>query len=128
MPEGTVLTPRPPWVPAWNTLDRRQRALAERFMECFAAFLSFTDEQIGRVLAFLEDLGDAGDTTGDHRLGQRGELGGRQPGVINEGRLSNFEGAGIGEMYARLDEIGGPRSHNNYPWGWTMAGTPLSSV
>jgi len=21
-----------------------------------------------------------------------------------------------------LDQIGGPRTHNNYPWGWTMAG------
>ena len=30
------------------------------------------------------------------------------------------------EMYRRIDEIGGPLSHNNYPWGWTMAGnTPL---
>jgi len=29
-------------------------------------------------------------------------------------------------MYRRLDEIGGPLSHNNYPWGWTMAGnTPF---
>src|SRR6476469_6267503 len=25
-----------------------------------------------------------------------------------------------------LDEIGGPRIHNNYPWGWTVAGnTPF---
>ena len=47
-------------------------------------------------------------------------------GTINEGRLSNFEGAGVDEMYRRIDEIGGPRSHNNYPWGWTMAGnTPF---
>jgi Sulfatase len=29
-------------------------------------------------------------------------------------------------MHARMDEIGGPTSHNNYPWGWTMAGnTPF---
>jgi arylsulfatase len=29
-------------------------------------------------------------------------------------------------MLARIDEIGGPLSHNNYPWGWTMAGnTPF---
>ena len=29
-------------------------------------------------------------------------------------------------MYRRIDEIGGPLSHNNYPWGWTMAGnTPF---
>jgi arylsulfatase A-like enzyme len=126
VPEGTVLTPRPPWVPAWNTLDQRQRALAERFMECFAAFLSFTDEQIGRVLAFVEDLGDADDTAVIIVSDNGASSEGGSEGTINEGRLSNFEGAGIGEMYARLDEIGGPRSHNNYPWGWTMAGnTPF---
>jgi arylsulfatase len=29
-------------------------------------------------------------------------------------------------MYERLDDIGGPLTHNNYPWGWTMAGnTPF---
>jgi arylsulfatase len=51
---------------------------------------------------------------------------GGKAGTINEGRLSNFDGAGTREMYRRIDEIGGPLSHNNYPWGWTMAGnTPL---
>ena len=30
------------------------------------------------------------------------------------------------EADERLDEIGGPRLHNNYPWGWTVAGnTPF---
>jgi len=29
-------------------------------------------------------------------------------------------------MLARIEEFGGPTIHNNYPWGWTMAGnTPL---
>ena len=29
-------------------------------------------------------------------------------------------------MIRRVDELGGPRAHNNYPWGWTMAGnTPF---
>ncbi|MGH9206850.1 MAG: sulfatase-like hydrolase/transferase, partial [Acidimicrobiales bacterium] len=122
----TVLTPRPPWVPAWDTLDQRQRTHAERFMECFAAFLSYTDEQIGRVLAFIEGLGDADDTLVIVVSDNGASSEGGKEGTINEGRLSNFEGTGIGEMYARLDEIGGPRSHNNYPWGWTMAGnTPF---
>ena len=34
--------------------------------------------------------------------------------------------AGAEEMRARIDELGGPTMHNNYPWGWTMAGnTPF---
>ncbi len=126
VPEGTVLTPRPAWVPSWDSLDERQRTLAERFMECFAAFLSYTDEQIGRVLDFIDDVGDADDTVVIVVSDNGASSEGGKDGTINEGRLSNFEGAGIGEMYSRIDEIGGPRSHNNYPWGWTMAGnTPF---
>ena len=95
-------------------------------MECFAAFLSYTDEQIGRVLAFIEELGDADDTVVIIVSDNGASSEGGKEGTINEGRMSNFEGAGLKEMYARIDEIGGPRSHNNYPWGWTMAGnTPF---
>ena len=126
VPEGTVLSPRPPWVPSWDSLDERQRVLAERFMECFAAFLSYTDQQIGRVLDFVEDLGDADDTVVIVVSDNGASSEGGKDGTINEGRLSNFEGAGVGEMFRRIDEIGGPLSHNNYPWGWTMAGnTPF---
>ena len=126
VPEGAVLSPRPDWVPSWESLDDRRRALAERFMEAFAAFLSYTDEQIGRLLAFLDDLGEADDTVvivvSDNGASSEGGL----EGTVNEGMLSNFDGAGVGEMLARIDEIGGPRSHTNYPWGWTMAGnTPF---
>jgi arylsulfatase len=124
--EGTELSPRPPWVPSWDSLDQRQRALAERFMECFAAYLSYTDQQIGRVLDFIADLGDADDTVVMVVSDNGASSEGGQEGTINEGRLSNFEAASVDEMYRRIDEIGGPLSHNNYPWGWTMAGnTPF---
>jgi arylsulfatase len=136
VPEGTVLTRRPPWVPDWDSLDDRQRELAERFMECFAAFLSYTDEQIGRVLDFIDDLGDTDNTVVIVVSDNGASSEGGAEGTINEGRLSNFEGSGVDEMYRRIDEIGGTLSHNNYPWGWTMAGntpfkrwspTPVSS-
>ena len=122
VPEGTELSPRPPWVPSWDSLDERERALAERFMECFAAFLSYTDQQIGRVLDFIADLGDADDTVVILVSDNGASSEGGRDGTINEGRLSNFESSGVEEMYRRIDEIGGPLSHNNYPWGWTMAG------
>src|SRR5262245_6899712 len=58
VPEGTTLPERPPWVPAWESLDPEDRAVAARFMECFAGFLSYTDDQIGRVFEFLQETGD----------------------------------------------------------------------
>jgi arylsulfatase A-like enzyme len=126
VPPDTVLSTRPAWVPSWESLDERQRALAERFMECFAAYLSYTDEQIGRLLEFIDDMGRADDTVVIVVSDNGASSEGGKEGTINEGRLSNFEGVGVGEMHGRIDQIGGPLSHNNYPWGWTMAGnTPL---
>ncbi len=126
IPEGAVLSPRPAWVPPWESLDEREQALAERFMECFAAYLSYTDHEIGRLLSFIEDLGDADNTVVIVVSDNGASSEGGQQGTINEGRLSNFDGSGTGEMFRRIDEIGGPLSHNNYPWGWTMAGnTPF---
>jgi arylsulfatase len=47
-------------------------------------------------------------------------------GSINDARMWNGIPAGRRELQARIDELGGPTAHNNYPWGWTMAGnTPL---
>jgi arylsulfatase A-like enzyme len=126
VPPETVLSPRPAWVPPWDSLDARERELAERFMECFAAFLSYTDHQIGRLLAFLDDIGKTDDTVVIVVSDNGASSEGGRDGTINEGRLSNFDFAPADEMYRRLDEIGGPRSHSNYPWGWTMAGnTPF---
>ena len=36
VPEGTELSPRPSWVPAWDELAPEDQAVAARFMECFA--------------------------------------------------------------------------------------------
>ena len=126
IPPGTRLSPRPVWVPAWETLDEPTRQVAARFMECFAGFLSHTDQQIGRVLDFLSELGELDDTLVVLVSDNGASAEGGAEGSINDVRLSNLDPAGIAEMRARIDEIGGPSSHNNYPWGWTMAGnTPF---
>ena len=126
LPPGTLLSPRPGWVPAWVELDARAKAVASRFMECFAAFLSHTDAELGRVLAFLEDLGELDDTLVIVVSDNGASAEGGPDGSINDVRLTNLDPAGTGEMVDRIEEIGGPTSHNNYPWGWAMAGnTPF---
>jgi arylsulfatase len=40
--------------------------------------------------------------------------------------MVNRDPAGRRELRERVAELGGPSLHNNYPWGWTMAGnTPF---
>jgi len=126
LPAGTALSPRPPWVPAWDSLPARDRAVAARFMECFGGFLSHADEQIGRILGFLRERGELAGTVVCVVSDNGASAEGGAEGSINDMRLVNIDPAPTAEMYERLDEIGGPLTHNNYPWGWTMAGnTPF---
>ncbi|HXW44621.1 MAG TPA: arylsulfatase [Streptosporangiaceae bacterium] len=126
LPAGTALSPRPGWVPAFDSLDSREQAVAARFMECFAGFLSHADEQVGRILAFLRERREYDRTivvvVSDNGASSEGGA----EGSINDMRLINIDPAPPAEMFARIDQIGGPLTHNNYPWGWTMAGnTPF---
>ena len=42
------------------------------------------------------------------------------------GKYFNFVAESPDDAVARLDDIGGPNSHTNYPWGWAQAGnTPF---
>src|ERR1700733_7991113 len=126
LPAGTRLSPRPPWVPAWNDISDVERTLAARFMECFAGFLSYTDAQLGRVFSFLRDTGDLDNTVVVLVSDNGASSEGGSQGSINDIRLENLDPASLNEMHERIDEIGGPTTHNNYPWGWTMAGnTPF---
>jgi arylsulfatase len=126
VPPSTALSPRPPWVPAWADLEPEDRAVAARFMECFAGFLSHADAQIGRVLDFIESLGEGDDTLVVLASDNGASAEGGALGSINDARLWNGMPAGRRELRARIDELGTPSAHNNYPWGWTMAGnTPF---
>jgi len=123
---STALSERPGWVPAWESLGEQDKRVAARFMECFAGFLSHADEQIGRVLEFLAELGEADNTIVVVVSDNGASAEGGATGSINDVRMVNLDPAAPAEMFARLDEIGGPLTHNNYPWGWTMAGnTPF---
>src|SRR3954454_2615131 len=126
LPEGTQLSPRPHWVPAWDSLAPEDRAVAARFQECFAGFLSHADAQIGRVLEFIEGIGEWENTLIVLVSDNGASAEGGERGSINDSRLWNGMPAGRKELRERIDELGTATAHNNYPWGWTMAGnTPF---
>ncbi len=127
LPGGTELSPRPHWVPAWDSLKEVDQRVGARFMECFAAFLSHADAQIGRVLDFIEnELHDLDNTIVVLISDNGASSEGGPKGSINDARIWNGDPAGRRELRARIDEIGTESAHNNYPWGWTMAGnTPF---
>ncbi|HZR12076.1 MAG TPA: arylsulfatase [Acidimicrobiia bacterium] len=126
LPAGTELSPRPEWVPAWDALSRDEQRLYARYMEAFAGYLSHTDAQVGRLVDFLRETGDLDDTLLVVLSDNGASSEGGPVGSLNDVRIWNGVAHTVDEALARIDEIGGPRCHNNYPWGWTVAGnTPF---
>ena len=126
LPESTTLSERPEWVPAWDTLSDRTRAVYARFMEAFAGFLSHTDHQIGRLVDHLDETGELENTIFMVLSDNGASSEGGPVGSLNDIRTWNAVSQSVDEAWERIDEIGGPRIHNNYPWGWTVAGnTPF---
>lgn len=126
IPDHTTLAPHNPGVEPWDTLPENQKRLAARLQEAFAAFLDHTDAQIGRLVDALAAMGELDNTLlivmADNGASQEGG----PFGVMHEMKFFN----GILEMpdeaVQRIDDIGGPHSHTNYPWGWAQCGnTPF---
>ncbi|MGI9602976.1 MAG: sulfatase-like hydrolase/transferase [Acidimicrobiales bacterium] len=122
VPDTAELSERPDWVPAWDDLGPDEQAVYARYMEAFAAMLSHTDEQLGRVIDFLDRIGDLDNTLilvlSDNGASSEGGPGGSN----NDARPWNVLATTLDEQREQIDEIGGPTIHNNYPWGWTVAG------
>jgi arylsulfatase len=126
LPVDTELAPRNPGVEPWDSLPTNQKLLAARLQEAFAAFLEHTDAQIGRLVNALEGLGRLDNTLfillSDNGASQEGG----PFGVMHEMKYFNFLVETPDEAVERIDDIGGPHSHANYPWGWAQAGnTPF---
>jgi arylsulfatase len=126
LPAHTTLSPRPDWVPAWADLSADDQRLFARYMEAFAGFLTLTDEQLGRLVDALRQTGDLDNTLLMVLSDNGASSEGGPTGSLNDVRIWNGARTSRSEALARIDEIGGPFCHNNYPWGWTVAGnTPF---
>ena len=126
IPSGTQLAPRNPGVEKWDDLPQNQKLLAARLQEAFAAFLDHTDDQIGRLVSGLRDADELDNTIfillSDNGASQEGG----PFGVMHEMKFFNGILETPDQAIQNIDDIGGPHSHTNYPWGWAQAGnTPF---
>ena len=122
----TKLAPRNPGVEAWADMGENDKLLAARLQEAYAGFLDHTDEQIGRLVDALAEIQEMDNTIiflmSDNGASQEGG----PFGVLHEMKFFNGILETPDEAIHRIDEIGGPHSHSNYPWGWAQAGnTPF---
>ncbi|MBK7252270.1 MAG: arylsulfatase [Gammaproteobacteria bacterium] len=123
VPKGTVLTPRPEGLPAWEALGADDKKIASRLMEVYAGFLAHTDAQVGRIVQALKEAGEFDNTLFVYIVGDNG--GSAEGGML--GSL-NYMGAIQGlqedraQMLGRLESFGGPATYPHYPaaWAWAM--------
>ena len=126
VPEDAELAPPNEGVRPWDSLSDDEKRLFLRHQEAFAGMLDHTDHHVGRLIDFLEDIGQL-DNTLIFLMSDNGAEGGGGPiGVMDTMRGFNRMPESLEESLARIDEIGGPTANNNYPSGWAQAGnTPL---
>jgi arylsulfatase A-like enzyme len=110
----------------WESYSGDERRVFTRLQSAFAAMLDHADQHLGRLFDFLERAGIADDTLilvmSDNGASQEGG----PLGFVNAMGPFNFRGEPMEEKLARIDDIGGPDTHSNFPQGWAMASnTPL---
>jgi arylsulfatase len=126
VPETTRVPPRNDDVKPWADHSADEQRFFTRLQSAFAGMLDHADQQIARLITFLEQTGLRDDTLvlvlSDNGASQEGgPLGG-----VNMAGPRNQRPEPMAEKLARLEEIGGPGTYSNYPLGWGMASnTPL---
>jgi arylsulfatase len=127
IPANAVLPDRDPNIKAWNSLSPDAKKLYARFIETYAAYLTYTDYEVGRVVQTLKELNQLDNTAifvliGDNGASKEGDL----QGTISLDEFLSFDPATEEEQIARnlkrIDQIGEPEGSNvNYPLGWAQA-------
>ena len=126
IPKDAELSRHDPDVQDWNTLSASEKKLYARMMEVFAGFLTHTDYHYGRLFEFLKTIGEWENTIIMFISDNGASAEGGPNGSVNENKFFNNVPDSLEENLKKLDELGGPKTFNHYPWGWTFAGnTPF---
>lgn len=91
-------------------------------MEVYAGFMTHTDAQVGRVIDFIERLGELDNTIVLIMSDNGASAEGRPTGSFNEQYFFNFVPESLEENLRRIDDLGTPHANNHYPWGLTDTG------
>jgi arylsulfatase len=122
VPPGTRLAPKPPALQDWDKLSADEKQLFARQAEVFAAFVDFTDHEVGRMLAAVAATGQAENTLVFYIAGDNGTSGeGGQNGMFNEYTYFNGVQEKVPDLLKLLDKWGGPQTYPHMAAGWALA-------
>ena len=124
IPPDAELTAWPDSLPKWETLTPEQKKLYVRQAEVFAAYVAYTDHEIGRVIQEIRDQGKFDNTlviyiSGDNGTSAEGTL----TGAFNT--YAGYNGmteVPLGANMAHYDRWGmpGTNPHMAVPWAWAF--------
>jgi arylsulfatase A-like enzyme len=126
VPPDTKMPARNDGVKAWDEHSADEKRVFTRLQSTFAGMLDHADRHLARLIGFLDRAGLRDNTLilvlSDNGASQEGG----PLGFVNAMGPYNFRPEPIPEKLRRIDDIGGPDTHANFPHGWAMASnTPL---
>lgn len=130
MPPNAKLTPWPDTLPRWDSLSKLQKRLFIKQMDVYAAYLAYADDEIGRVIQEVQNLGELDNTLiiyigGDNGASAEGMLN----GTPNE--FTTFNGIAVPVKAQMLfyPFWGSDKTFPHYAaeWAWAMD-TPFKWV
>jgi arylsulfatase A-like enzyme len=113
--------PQLDFVRPWDSLSDDEKKLFARMAEVYAGFVSYTDQEIGRLIDYLEESGQLENTIIVAVSDNGASAEGGPNGSFNENKFFNGVPDDIAENLKRIDDLGGPNSYNHYNTGWAWA-------
>ncbi|MGC9967763.1 MAG: sulfatase-like hydrolase/transferase [Syntrophobacteraceae bacterium] len=130
IPQNAKLTPWPDdLLKKWDALSADEKKMFIRQVEVYAAYLAYTDHEIGRVIQAVEDMGKLDNTiviyiSGDNGASAEGTLNGTPNEIAS---LQGVEVSVEDQLKYFYDAWGSDKTYNHMavPWSWAFD-TPFS--
>ena len=129
IPPDTKLPASDPRSPKWDDTDTANRPLYARHMEAYAAMLDNADQNVGKLVSFLDSIGELDNTIILFSSDNGGTDAGGEHGMINNNRrYSGLPTQDLSYERQMFEKIGSPQSISLYPTAWgEVSNTPLPS-
>ncbi|MGZ8199904.1 MAG: arylsulfatase, partial [Methylosarcina sp.] len=122
VPAGTPLAGKPEAIKDWDKLSADEKKLFARQVEVFAGFAEHTDNEIGRLVKTIEELGKLDNTLLIYIAGDNGASAeGGMNGMFNEMTYFNGVPETVEDQLKHLDQWGGPETYPHMAAGWAVA-------
>lgn len=129
VPADTKLSPRDASVPPWADVPADKRALFARHMETYAAMLDCVDQNVGRLVGLIRDMGELDNTIFVFSADNGGTSAAGPEGTVHfNRRFAGLKMHDVKTSLERTDWIGTGRVNPLYPTGWAqVSNTPFPS-